>query len=136
MVEEFLSEDEELMANYGSFHLTDDRVIELVESNRDREYKDIQLENIASFQHSKKFNETLAAVGGLAMIGGFPLVSTDLPTQVPVIISLLGLAAIIHAYLSINEKYVIRSDAGTKFRLPDSSNSIKFWKEINQEKNH
>ncbi|MFB6115766.1 MAG: hypothetical protein ABEK04_05800 [Candidatus Nanohalobium sp.] len=134
-VDEFLSEDESLITHFSNYHLTEDRVIKLVQNNGNRYYKDIQLENIASFTHSKNFNKMLAVFGGLTALGGvFTL--TKAPQQVSLILILIGLAAVIIVYSTIDKEYTIRSDTDTEIELPQNSNSIEFWKSVNQEKNH
>lgn len=136
MVESFLSEEEELIAEISNVHLTEDRVIKLVEGNGDRDYKDIQLDNIVSFQHSKHFNKTLAIIGGLITVLGPVSMSRGTPQQISAALAILGLIIVVYAYAGSSKKYLIRGDTGVEINLPSSNTVKEFWKEVNKQMNH
>lgn len=137
MVERFLSEDESVVSRFNNYHLTQDRVIRLIESKKEADYQDIQLEHIASFDYDKNFNWSLLRGGVLTILGGLMTVFVNqIPQVITQTIVIAGFLAVLIAYLTVSRNYLIHSDAGKSMKLPDSKNTTEFWQSINQQKNH
>ncbi len=136
-VKEFLSEDEGIVAKMGDFHLTNDRIIHYEENGKNKDYKDIQLDKLDSFSHTRRFDYRLALSGVLLTVGGLSLSQVEsglIGINAVIPISILGILMVLYAYLNVKEEYEIRSSGGTSLSL-EASNTPKFWKKINKQKN-
>ena len=128
---DIISDNENVVAENNGVFLTTDRVFSIKDSTFNTSYKDIQLSNLDSFEHTSDFNTQIAALGVLTIFLG-SYIAREMVTQAAII---GGLALFIYAIATYSKEYRINSNSGVSVSLKGVSDPFSFFQTVNDEKN-